>query len=165
MHELISFVHLSTNDWTMETGGTTLQAINTSMTKWLNGPKSPGLIILEHELDNQTVQAFENAYPLMIQSGWKLESTAQINGSSVYLNSQDSESPVEKVDGVLVQQTYSIPSASSSSGPANPSSTGDGSNAGTNTSQSGNNGSIRSTMSKFAGALGAVFLTVVFYAW
>jgi len=150
----------------MANGGTTLQAINTSMTKWLSGPKSPGLIILEHELDNQTVQAFENAYPLMVQAGWKIESTARVNDSSVYLNSEDSNSPVEQVNGVLVQQTYSLPSTSSTSGPANPSSTGDANgNTGTNTSQSGNNGSIRSTISKFAGAFGAIFLTVAFYAW
>ena len=156
----------STNDWTMASGGTTLQKINTSMTQWLSGPKSPGLIILEHELDNNTVQAFEDAYPLMVSSGWNMQSTAQINGSSVYLNSQDSDSPVEPVNGVLVQQSYTIPSSSSSSGPATPSSTGDvGSNAGGNTSQSGKNGSMQSTMSKFAGAFGAIFLTVMFYAW
>lgn len=150
----------------MATGGTTLQAINASMTKWLNGPKSPGLIILEHELTNQTVQAFEDAYPLMVQTGWKMESTARVNDSSVYLNSEDSISPVEQVNGVLVQQTYSLPSTSSTSGPANPSSTGDASgNTGTNTSQSGNSVSIRSAISKFAGAFGAIFLTVVFYAW
>lgn len=138
------------------------------MTKWLNGPKSPGLMILEHELDNDTVQAFEDAYPLMVETGWKIESAARINGTGVYLNSEDSDSPVDAVDGVLVQETYSIPPSSSTlvSTPANPTSTGsvDG-NTGSNTSQSGNNASMQSAVSKFAGVFGAIFLTVVFYAW
>ena len=138
------------------------------MTKWLNGPKSPGLMILEHELDDDTVQAFEDAYPLMVQTGWQIESAARINSTSVYLNSEDNNSPVDQVDGVLVQETYSLPSPSSTSvsTPANPTSTSsvDGS-TGNNTSQSGNNGSIQSRMSKFAGVFGAIFLTVAFYAW
>ena len=135
------------------------------MTQWLTGPKTPGLIILEHELTNQTVQAFIDAYPLMISSGWQVESTAQVNDTSVYLNSEDGNSPVEQVNGVLVQQTYSLPGSSTSSGPSSPTSTGntDG-NTGTNTSQSGGSESIRSTISKVAGALGAIFLTVMFYA-
>lgn len=152
----------------MATGGTTPQAINASMTKWLNGPKSPGLMILEHELTNGTVQAFMDAHPVMIQTGWKLESAADLNGSSVYLNSEDNDSPVEKVNGVLVQQTYSLPvSSTSSSTPTSstPASGGNGNATGANTSQSGKNGSTQSTMSKLAGALGTVFLTVVFYAW
>ena len=94
-----------------------------------------------------------------------MESTAQVNDTSVYLNSEDGNSPVEQVNGVLVQQTYSLPGSSTSSGPASPTSTGnaDG-NTGTNTSQSGGSESIRSTISKVAGALGAIFLTVMFYA-
>lgn len=153
------------------TGGTTPQAINASMTRWLNGPKSPGLMILEHELSDQTVQAFVDAYPLMVSTGWKLESAADVNGTSVYLNSEDNDSPVEGVNGIL-NQAYSIPSDSSSTTttPSKPtaSSNTDGnnnSNTGSNTSQSGNNGSMQSTISKLAGALGAIFLTVVFYAW
>ena len=150
------------------TGGTTPQAINASMTKWLNGPKSPGLMILEHELSDQTVQAFEDAYPLMIRTGWKLESAADIAGVGVYLNSEDNNSPVDAADGVL-NQSFSVPPDSSSSTlPAKPTASntgGNNGNTGSNTSQSGNNGSIQSTISKFAGALGAIFLTVVFYAW
>ena len=41
-----------------------MQAINASMTKWLTGPKTPGLMILEHELNNETVQAFVDAYQI-----------------------------------------------------------------------------------------------------
>ena len=43
-----------------------------------SGPKSPGLIILEHELANETVQAFMEAYPLIKQNGWNYTSVARL---------------------------------------------------------------------------------------
>jgi len=159
------FWNQDTSDWTMGSpGGTTLQAINASMTKWLNGPKTPGLMILEHELTNQTVEAFMDAYPIMLSTGWNMESAAAIGGNTVYLNSKDSTSPVEQANGVLFGQTYSSLSTSSSSSTPGPTNTASNT-TGSNTSQSGNNGSIRSTISTLGGALGAIFLTVVFYAW
>lgn len=168
MHELICVPIFSTDDWEMATGVTTLQAINASMTKWLNGPKTPGLIILEHELDNSTSQSFIDAHPLMVSTGWKIESVAQVAGNSVYLNSDDSISPVQPANGVLLQ-TLSPPASSTSSTSTSSStpaqSTGGSNNAGSNTSQNGRNGSMQLTLPKFAGALGVVFLTVVFYAW
>jgi len=166
------FWNQDTSDWSLTTpGGTTAQAINASMTQWLNGPKHPGLMILEHELTNESVQAFMDAYPLMVSTGWDLKSATELNGTSVYLNSKDSNSSVERANGVLANQYLSLPpglssssTSVSSSTPAQPSSTSS-SNPGSNTSQSGNNGSVQSTISKLAGAVGAVFLTVVFYAW
>jgi len=38
------------------------------------GPKSPGLIVLEHELSNQSAQAFMTAYPDIIANGWTMMS-------------------------------------------------------------------------------------------
>jgi chitin deacetylase len=116
-------VLLSTADWSLTNyGGTTLAIINASMTKWLTGPKSPGLIILEHELSNQSVQAFQQAYPLMVSQGWKLPSVAAINGTGIYLNAMNTTSPVNAVNGVLLSEVNaptSTPSsyASSYSGP------------------------------------------------
>ena len=92
----------STEDWSLSTGGTTPEAISASITGWLTGPKSPGLMILEHELSDQTVQVFVDAYPLMVSTGWILESAANIDGNTAYLNSKDSTSPVTRVGGVLV---------------------------------------------------------------
>lgn len=59
-------------DWTMmETPpGTSLSRIQTKMETWLGGPKSPGLIILEHELSNSTIQGFVNMWPLIAQNDW-----------------------------------------------------------------------------------------------
>jgi len=154
-----------TNDWTMATGGTTLQAINTSMTGWLNGPKSPGLMILEHELDNNTVQAFMDAWPLMGSTGWNIQSVARIQGGDVYLNSLDSKSPVQPANGVIYRGGLPVSTTSSSATPPPPTSSGNATgNVGSNTSQSRNGGPIQSTISKMAGAFGAIVLAVVFYA-
>jgi peptidoglycan/xylan/chitin deacetylase (PgdA/CDA1 family) len=112
---------LSTNDWMLPTG-TTLGAINASMTKWLTGkylqlcffggqltfslcatgPKNPGLIILEHELTNQSVEAFISAYPVMKANGWNITSTAQLAGNVAYQNAGGSTDPVTPADGVIL---------------------------------------------------------------
>lgn len=105
-----------TADWSLTVnGGTNLGAINASMTQWLTGSKSPGLIILEHELSNLSVQAFQAAYPLMISQGWTLPSVATINGTGTYLNSVNATSPVKVVNGVLSSDVYASTSSTSSS--------------------------------------------------
>ena len=124
-------------------------------------------MILEHELTPESATAFIDAYPLMSTTGWKIVSATQIQGLGVYLNSKDSLSPVQKVDGVLGAAYTNLPTTSSvlpsSTIPAPiPSNTTD---TNTNTSQSNKNGSIRTIVSKFAGGLGVMFLTIAFYAW
>lgn len=86
----------------------------------------------------------------------------------VYLNSKDSVSNVVKVDGVLGAQYINLPLSSSSMLPSSTSSTPMPTNttdANSNTSQSNKNGSIQTIVSKFAGVVGAMFLTIAFYAW
>lgn len=141
----------------------TAQAINTSLTTWLRGPKTPGLMILEHELDNGTSGAFIAAWPLMNSTGWDIRSVARMNGGNVYLNSQDNLSPVQPANGAIYKGGLPVPSSSSSAPPPPPTSTGN-STVGSNTSQSRNGGTIQTTISKLAGAVGAMFLAVVFYA-
>jgi hypothetical protein len=156
-----------TLDWSLTTGGTNPQAVQASMTQWLTGPKTPGLVILEHELTTVASQTFIDAYPLMTQNGWRIVSVAQMDGQGAYINSNDSISPVQRFDGVLGAQFTNTPPTSSSqipsSTPPPPAPTNTTTNS--NTSQSDKNGSTRSLMSKFAGILGAVALTVTFYAW
>lgn len=157
----------STLDWSLTTGGTTPQAVNASLTQWLTGPKSPGLLILEHELTPQSSQSFIDAYPLMMETGWKITSAAQMEGLGSYLNSNDSNSPVQKVDGVLGYQYTNLPGSSSmvpSSTLSTPPVPTNSSGTNSNTSQSNQNGSMQTIVSKFAGILGTIFLTVVFYA-
>jgi len=87
-----------TSDWSLgEPGGTTPQAIQANFQKWLAGPKNPGLIILEHELSNGSVQAFIAAYPLMKQHNWTLTSVAELDGQGVYQNVKDDTSPAPPV--------------------------------------------------------------------
>ena len=83
----------------------------------ITGPKSPGLIILEHELSSQSVQAFIDAYPLMVSSGWNITSTAELAGNVAYQNSDSSISPVTPANGVIVGDINSseAPSATSTS--------------------------------------------------
>ncbi len=51
------------------------------MTVWINGPKSPGLIMLEHEHSMETVGAFKEAYALMQEKEWKTVSVARLVAS------------------------------------------------------------------------------------
>ena len=159
----------STLDWSLTTGGTTPEAVNASLTQWLTGPKSPGLIILEHELTNQSSQSFIDAYPLMSSTGWNIFSTTKLEGQTVYFNSKDSVSPVQQVAGVLGANYVNLPTTTSSpiptSTPPPPTPTNSTTNSNTSQSDKNKNGSSQSVVSKFAGVLGAFILTVTFYAW
>ncbi|KAI0309397.1 hypothetical protein OF83DRAFT_1179677 [Amylostereum chailletii] len=91
-----------TEDWSIgQATGTTASAIAASFQKWLTGPKSPGLIVLEHELSAGSVGAFEAAYPVMKSNGWQPVSVAQISGLGTYQNAANSTSPVVAVSGPL----------------------------------------------------------------
>ena len=89
----------------MATGKNSLDQIAKNMDSWLTGkspfalpnlsrpltpspsagPKSLGLIILEHESTNQTVKAFTDAFQKVRSNGWRDESLARLFGS-VYQN-------------------------------------------------------------------------------
>ena len=88
-----------TVDYSLTANGTTLETIQGQFEEWLAGPRSPGLIILEHEIEGPPVTAFINALPLIRQhTEWTAVSCAQLfenqpNGSW-YLNAQNNTSPV-----------------------------------------------------------------------
>ncbi|KAG6821277.1 hypothetical protein H0H93_002387 [Arthromyces matolae] len=106
-----------TEDWSLTTaGGTTPQAVHNNFVQWLSGPKTTGIIVLEHEITNESVNAFMDGYPLIAAAGWKTSSLAQLIGNGTYQNSNDSESPVN-ADGIIPDDTAST-SQSSSSSPA-----------------------------------------------
>ncbi|KAI0939158.1 hypothetical protein AcV5_000652 [Taiwanofungus camphoratus] len=97
-----------TEDWSLTTpGGTNVSAVHASLEAWYAGPKSPGLIILEHELSNLSVQAYIDAFPLIAQNGWAVDSVARLAGQdgggdegSAYQNI-GADGGVQPVDGVL----------------------------------------------------------------
>ncbi|KAF7298346.1 Carbohydrate esterase family 4 protein [Mycena kentingensis (nom. inval.)] len=105
-----------TDDWSLTDSppGTSLSKINASMTKWLTGPKTPGLIILEHELSNQSVASFKAAYPLMKANDWQVVSLAQLVGNgTAYQNAQNSGSAVTPVVNIVDAKNVSIAPSSS----------------------------------------------------
>ncbi|KAJ6476107.1 hypothetical protein C8R45DRAFT_1063370 [Mycena sanguinolenta] len=92
-----------TADWTLTEANpyTTPAQIQSNMQTWLTGSKSPGLIILEHELSTDSTAAFIAAYPLMIdpKNGWKVESLVSlVSGNVSYQNAANNLSPVTEVD-------------------------------------------------------------------
>ncbi|KAF9057577.1 hypothetical protein BJ165DRAFT_45227 [Panaeolus papilionaceus] len=67
--------------------------IQTHMNQWLTGPKSPGLIVLEHETSDITVDGFINAYQTIVSNGWKIVSLARAIGDQrVYQNAAGTNS-------------------------------------------------------------------------
>jgi len=73
-------------DWELGTKYMTPERVHQNLTTWYTGPKSPGLIILEHELSTESVQAFIDAYPLIKSNGWEARSVAELLGGPAYLN-------------------------------------------------------------------------------
>lgn len=71
------------------------------------GPKSPGLMILEHELSDPAVSAFISAYSVMKANGWNITSAAQLSGAVPYQNSASSNSPVTSAADILVDSAGS----------------------------------------------------------
>ncbi|KAJ6562637.1 carbohydrate esterase family 4 protein [Mycena capillaripes] len=111
-----------TDDWSLTDSppGTTAAKINSSMHEWLTGPKSPGLIILEHELSNQSVASFVAAYPVMQQNNWNIVSLAQLMGNNAsYQNADNSTAPVNAVN-IINAKSGAPPSASSASASSTP---------------------------------------------
>ncbi|KAF7433435.1 hypothetical protein PC9H_005387 [Pleurotus ostreatus] len=134
-----------TEDWSLTTGGTSMGAVNASMHRWLTGPKSPGLIILEHELSDQSVQAFISAYPEIKANGWRTLSQAEIPGGSVYQNEDDDGNVTPNLVGA---QVSIAPSSSSSTSSSSASTTG--SSGSSTTSTSGSTSASSSTTSTTA---------------
>uniref|UniRef100_A0A0W0FJT9 chitin deacetylase n=1 Tax=Moniliophthora roreri TaxID=221103 RepID=A0A0W0FJT9_MONRR len=120
-----------TDDWSLTTGGQHSDAIDHDMDRWLTGEysssfdlnscsdssipgsKTPGLIVLEHELSDQSVQAFMANYPKVKSNGWETESLARLFGGV---------SPYQNVNGdqvmpahIYVSNTTTSASSSSSS--------------------------------------------------
>lgn len=77
-------------DWAISTGTYTKQQVDDTMNGWLTGPKSPGLNILEHELNDNTVNVFMDNYPKMVSNGWNISNIADAWSMAWYQNSADS---------------------------------------------------------------------------
>ncbi|PPQ98546.1 hypothetical protein CVT24_004037 [Panaeolus cyanescens] len=133
---------LDTVIWNRDTddysGNATLIADH--MNQWLPGPKSPGLVVLQHETSDVAVDGFINAYPSIVSHGWDIVSVARAIGDRrVYQNAAGSRSNDVVPAGIIAIGRSDAPSSSSSSSTSNLSSTP---GAATSTSFSSTSGSV-----------------------
>lgn len=136
-----------TEDWSMldTPPGTTPAKIQSSMEQWLGGSKSPGLIILEHELANSTIAAFIAAYPLAAQNGWKTISQAQLNDSiDTYQDGEESDEAFNSLFPSSSESASSTSTAGSSSRASGTLASGTAPSQSGSSAQSNTSGSIPS---------------------
>ncbi|KAL0579681.1 hypothetical protein V5O48_002311 [Marasmius crinis-equi] len=135
-------------DWQIANQKQTLQGIDELYDKVLPASKSPGLMILEHELSDQTVQAFMENYPKIKANGWQTASLARvINGTDPYRNVQGDN--VAPASVYLVSGTTSQPASSTSSASSSASTTGSSSTANPTTNASSNTSKSNSATSSW----------------
>lgn len=84
-----------TNDWAVgDASGATVQSVDEVMKGFITGSKEPGIVPLEHELNNNTVQIFMDSYPLMKENGWVVQTAPEAYGLVWYQNANSNEGPV-----------------------------------------------------------------------
>ncbi|EKM59059.1 carbohydrate esterase family 4 protein [Phanerochaete carnosa HHB-10118-sp] len=138
-----------TEDWSIDQPGysTTPESVNASLTQWITGPKSPGLIVLEHELTEFTVQAFIDAFPLIKSSGWDIVSVTELDGESAYANADGDDGEVTPVSGIFLN----APAAAAS----NASASASGVNFGSSSAATSSSASPSQSAGSSGGAAGA----------
>jgi len=87
-------------DWGMADDSETIQSITQRFETWVAGPRSPGLIVLEHEIHADDVDVFMAIYPLLRDSDWEVRSIAELFEDEVgwYLNAQNNQGEVVEAD-------------------------------------------------------------------
>jgi chitin deacetylase len=83
-----------------------------TLTTGFSGPKTPGLIILEHEISDQMVQIFMDSLPVMQSNGWNLTSVAQLGPTGSAYRNAIGQGPVTAANVVLIADTTSTDGAS-----------------------------------------------------
>ncbi|KAH8822831.1 carbohydrate esterase family 4 protein [Flagelloscypha sp. PMI_526] len=78
-----------TADWSIASGGTTEDKVKSDLEGWMAGSKKPGLMPLEHELTDTTVDAFMKTFPDIASHGWKFQSLASAYSDGPYLSDND----------------------------------------------------------------------------
>ena len=140
----------STDDWDIGLpGGPTLASIQNNFDRWLTGPKTPGLIVLEHELSDATVTAFINAYPGFAANGWDTVSIADMfpddggayqDGDPAFgtLSANNAAPTIPGLSGIT--SPTSTPTAASNTTTSAPRTTGSNDSAGAQSSNAALNG-------------------------
>ncbi|CED84454.1 Polysaccharide deacetylase [Phaffia rhodozyma] len=102
-----------TADWTLGTTGKVADITN-NLQGFINGAKSPGLLILEHELYTGCVDAFKSVYPSMVSQGWDMRSIPDLWGENWYKNAVDESSAISNV-GIVGSTNVTASAATSAS--------------------------------------------------
>jgi len=77
------------------------QQVVDTITGYITGPKTPGLVLLEHTNSAITVGGFMTVYPAIIANGWAFRSVMDVaNDDTIYQNANSSTSSVTPM-GVL----------------------------------------------------------------
>lgn len=56
------------------------------MDTWFVGPRSPGILALEHEINNNSLIVFKHEYPGFAANNWTIQSVADAFGMDWYQN-------------------------------------------------------------------------------
>ncbi|BGP13247.1 hypothetical protein JCM10213_004983 [Rhodosporidiobolus nylandii] len=93
------------DDWCLSSQTTTtcggegpgsLDALESELRSWQQGPMSPGIIGLEHELTQWTVSAFISTYPGLEVEGWNASAIPDLfDEEAWYLNAWRNDTPIE----------------------------------------------------------------------
>ncbi|UZJ52440.1 hypothetical protein CBS101457_001760 [Exobasidium rhododendri] len=94
-----------TNDWCLDAGGKSScpgevpgesrSSVETAINKALDLPKSPGVSMLEHELNSMTIGLFTQYYPSLSTKGWKPQAVSDHYNEQWYANAiGNSDTPV-----------------------------------------------------------------------
>ncbi|KAL1412790.1 hypothetical protein Q8F55_000538 [Vanrija albida] len=76
-----------TNDWKIGSDPAyTIESVKGILDGWLNGPRSPGILALEHEITSATVEAFMAEYPKFAAQNWQVSAVADAYGLDWYQN-------------------------------------------------------------------------------
>jgi len=107
-------------DWLLTYNEIPLTQVEASLKSFYTGKKSPGLVILEHELSNESVEAFIYSWPIMQANGWNpvtIPDASRDPTRAWYFNS------INDTDGVLPEGILPSTSASTQVGSSTSSTT------------------------------------------
>ncbi|OWZ62787.1 chitin deacetylase [Cryptococcus neoformans] len=104
-----------TNDWaiTDEPGQYSVASVEAYFDTLVTGNRTQGLLLLEHELDNNTVEVFETEYPKAVGNGWTVKNVADAFNMEWYLNSGKGNNDVVTTMSVAGTLTTATPTNTS----------------------------------------------------
>ncbi|GAC73881.1 hypothetical protein PANT_9d00313 [Moesziomyces antarcticus T-34] len=142
-----------TNDWCLddqggsacpnENPGKDLASVAAAAASGINGPRSPGLIMLEHELTHASIGVFKNYYPKLKGMGWIPNNVADLFNMPWYKNAWNNQSPPQKGSVIQDFDIGSDGDDTSNSSTTSSSSTSSSTSSSSTTSPSGNTASSR----------------------